>query len=851
MNTIPTPGTLVNIAGIPADLRAIQQWVLWKPVRAGNKVMKVPVAWYDPTGGNADAQDPANWTTFETAVHVMQRDPRFGIGLVLKGTGIVCIDYDNHAGDDPEAVALGAQYFDMLMREMPTYAEYSISGLGRHAFVWGVLPHGRVTGELDPLNWEIYSQQFIAITGALVPGSIALLAHGQHMIDSWNLPAPVIGAGAVEATRELYRCLTLTDAEVIQTMMARRTAIFNIMNSPMDMSDRSTQFKQIIGDLDKITGDPNQIDRLIRKSPFFGNAYNREKYEQQPKWLARDGHANMLEYWLKQARADNTENIPYMPPLTPERRAELEACLARNSEVQAETNRLHAGAPTPQQLADLEPFDILGKFTPPELPDDVVPAAILEFAKDEAVRLGTDIAPLAFGAVWCAAVASSDKLRLQMTRAGFTQASRLWLQFIGGPSSKKTPIMEAVTSPLEQIDSIAAAKHMKAMEAWNALSPEEQKKNPPPVRKRTYTSNSSTERLQNLLQENPQGIASIHDELAGWLEFDRYSGGSGAASGDKAFWLSAYEGKPYNVDRVGRGSIHIPNLSVAVIGGIQPERLRSIYGNAVDDGLLQRFMTVVLSDERRRMKDLPPGKASKEYGRLIRRLHKMTGQHVEGGTHDAGALFQLTDEAHAARERCFDHYQDLGAMGYVNAKLGSHVGKFAGMLARVTLTYHLIKWAHLIPIDDAPPLPDAPKVPMYVDDATVLQAHHFIMDAVLPHSMSMYSGILEIGKNEVNDVALWILGKGIQSASVGDLRKGVRSLPKNETRDIVAIMEQLEALGWVAQLERGERANAQLVMHVNPKVHELYTAQAKLEQARRDEAKMRIAEVKQYRGKRR
>jgi hypothetical protein len=67
----------------------------------------------------------------------------------------------------------------------------------------------------------------------------------------------------------------------------------------------------------------------------------------------------------------------------------------------------------------------------------------------------------------------------------------------------------------------------------------------------------------------------------------------------------------------------------------------------------------------------------------------------------------------------------------------------------------------------------------------------------------------------------------------------------------VAIMEQLEALGWVAQLERGERANAQLVMHVNPKVHELYTAQAKLEQARRDEAKMRIAEVKQYRGKRR
>ena len=43
-----------------------------------------------------------------------------------------------------------------------------------------------------------------------------------------------------------------------------------------------------------------------------------------------------------------------------------------------------------------------------------------------------------------------------------------------------------------------------------------------------------------------------------------------------------------------RGSAIIPNVSVSLLGGIQPEPIRKIAGDAVDDGLLQRLFPISL-----------------------------------------------------------------------------------------------------------------------------------------------------------------------------------------------------------------------------------------------------------------
>jgi len=46
--------------------------------------------------------------------------------------------------------------------------------------------------------------------------------------------------------------------------------------------------------------------------------------------------------------------------------------------------------------------------------------------------------------------------------------------------------------------------------------------------------------------------------------------------------------------RIGRGSVHIPNLSACITGCIQPDVIRLVAADSVDDGLLQRLLPVIL-----------------------------------------------------------------------------------------------------------------------------------------------------------------------------------------------------------------------------------------------------------------
>lgn len=106
---------------------------------------------------------------------------------------------------------------------------------------------------------------------------------------------------------------------------------------------------------------------------------------------------------------------------------------------------------------------------------------------------------------------------------------------------------------------------------------------------------TTIEAAQNILRDSPDGLLCYQDEMSGWFgSMDKYSGGRGAAK-DRAFWLEAYNGGHYSVQRVGRGSVFIENLSVSLVGGIQPEPVRKIADDSVDDGLLQRLLPIMLT----------------------------------------------------------------------------------------------------------------------------------------------------------------------------------------------------------------------------------------------------------------
>jgi hypothetical protein len=84
----------------------------------------------------------------------------------------------------------------------------------------------------------------------------------------------------------------------------------------------------------------------------------------------------------------------------------------------------------------------------------------------------------------------------------------------------------------------------------------------------------------------PKGAVMVRDEIAGWLMgMDAYN------PAGRAFWLEAYGGRPYRVERRKHGSepIEIERLVVGAYGGTQPERLSEL-AKGPDDGLFSRIL---------------------------------------------------------------------------------------------------------------------------------------------------------------------------------------------------------------------------------------------------------------------
>jgi hypothetical protein len=145
------------------------------------------------------------------------------------------------------------------------------------------------------------------------------------------------------------------------------------------------------------------------------------------------------------------------------------------------------------------------------------------------------------------------------------------------------------------------------------------------------------------MRDSPDGALCMQDELAGWFgSMDKYSGGKG---GDRGFWLQAYNGGSYHVQRIARGFVKIDNLSISLVGGIQPDPIRKISADSVDDGLVQRILPVILKPSVK-SRDEPESPAIFEYSAMIGRL-----RHLDG------VVLRFDDGAQVYRQELEDTYR--------------------------------------------------------------------------------------------------------------------------------------------------------------------------------------------------
>ena len=239
------------------------------------------------------------------------------------------------------------------------------------------------------------------------------------------------------------------------------------------------------------------------------------------------------------------------------------------------------------------PTDLWGFFEPPQLPKGLLPPLIEDLAYTEAENIGCDPTGIAMGALTvCASVIPDNvKLQVKVRSKGWMESARLWTTLIGDPSVKKSPIMQRVAWIVREIEKELYIEFAEELEAYEADKEAAKEAGDPvedrPILKRIVIEDTTVEAAQEILKDNHEGVLALHDELSGFFgSMDRYTGGSGTS--DRAFWLRAFNGGPMNVNRVKRGSVFIPNLSVCLLGGIQPDVIRRLAADGLDDGLLQR-----------------------------------------------------------------------------------------------------------------------------------------------------------------------------------------------------------------------------------------------------------------------
>lgn len=456
------------------------------------------------------------------------------------------------------------------------------------------------------------------------------------------------------------------------------------------------------------------------------------------------------------------------------------------------------------------PVDLWGHLDPVPLPAGVLPAVIDAYAAGEAETVGCDPAGAAMAALAACAGAIPDHVRLKMRRHSdwFVQP-RLWVALVGAPSAKKTPTFDAAVAPLHPIERDLAATFGRRHAAWKALDKDEQKATLAPIPERLLISDATCEAAQHALRGSPKGMICLRDELSGWFSAMERPG----AVSERSFWLQAFNGGWYRVDRVDVSRNYaIENIGCSILGGIQPDVIRRIADGGADDGLLQRFLPVVLRAPKMGA-DVPRPSSRAPYHDAVTGLRALGPVDL---TFDAGA------------REIFERFErdmfEMRGVELVNRKLASHLDKLLGIFGRLCIVWHCLQ-----PVD----LMD-PCLATVVSADTASRVDRFVREFIIPHSAAFYAGVLDLSPDQERMQALvgYVLARGLKEVTARELQASVRSMRGLKAQEVEPIFEQLAALGWLIRIPP-LKPGARHRWKVNPAAHDLFAGRAAAEEERR------------------
>src|SRR5215204_820042 len=495
-------------------------------------------------------------------------------------------------------------------------------------------------------------------------------------------------------------------------------------------------------------------------------------------------------------------------------------------------------SPLDIRMPDVEEFD-----------EDLLPESLREWVFDVAKRMD-NAAPdfTAAAAVVQAAALIGRKVGIYPKRHDdWMVIPNLWGSLVGPPPSMKTPALEQTTKPTKRLAARAARDHEEALKqheldimvaaaeksalkkqledkakkvaAGDAPRSEmdairekiEALKEPEePTHKRYITNDATIEKLAEILAVNPDGVLYYRDELMGWLRGLDKAG----RESDRAFFLEAWNGNgSHEVDRIGRGSVHVPALCVSILGGIQPGPLTKYVSDALEeaekaDGLLQRFQVMVYPDMKGfEPTDIAPNKKAKN--RAYEVFKKLAYLEAE----KFGATAENVDDIPCVRfspkaQQVFDAWraevEPRYRSGQYPAALESHMLKYRSLFASLALIFEAIDFVGDVSEGGE------------VREENALRAAAWCT-YLETHVHRVYSPLLDTPERRAQ--------KLLEHLQAGDIRHGVKTREVwrkgwpglNTAEDLREALEILEGLGWVRRFaikpSGGGRPSERLHLH--------------------------------------
>lgn len=350
--------------------------------------------------------------------------------------------------------------------------------------------------------------------------------------------------------------------------------------------------------------------------------------------------------------------------------------------------------------------------------DDLLPEALRGYVRDVADRTQC---PPDFVAVSLIVAISATVGRKRTIhpkqRDDWEVVPNQWGCIIGRPSAMKSPALKQALRPLVALEAKERERHLAALTEYKAAGEileierkaakdkakklmADGKKDaaiaaiaeladdlPAPVARRYIVNDATVEKLGELLNENPNGLLLVRDELGGWLATMQTEDGAVG----RAFYLECFDGNgSFVYDRIGRGTIHIQSCCLSLIGGIQPSRIAPLVRGAVtgemDDGLVQRLQLAVWPDDDREwsLVDRWPNKAAKE------RLESVF-ERLDQIPDESRRALHFTPEAQELFNTWYtEHMQEIRS-GEAHPALQSHFMKMPQTIAGLALLLELIE----------------------------------------------------------------------------------------------------------------------------------------------------------------